>query len=714
MTSAHLQKFESVKTANIEWRNNLPFSTEFNDVYFSIHGAIEESQHVFINGNHLLNDWKTKQQTSFIIAELGFGSGLNFLNTAKHWHEHLSNTCNPSNITNEHCNNSHQQHLHYIAIEKRPFTLSDLKKTYALWPELSTYSNVLIKYYPSPTYGRHQIIFKQWNLTLTLMLMPLEDAFDDLMNESQSQQNKITVDHWFLDGFSPTKNSTMWGEKNASNIASLSKEGTRLATYSVAAAVKKPLTESGFTIIKRKGFAKKREMLTAVLENKPTMTQTPKFINIKHETPWFNLSSSSNAESPENKKNKKIAIIGAGIAGCTMAYNLSLKGFHCEIFESSSDIAYGASAAAAGLFHPQLSTDMNINSQFNWQAYLSLLRFINDLPDKVKSKIIINQGINRFLKDHKATEQLLELAKRLSLSKWVNNGDILAGKKSINFPHAAVLNIPAYCRLLLDLIPSHQLTLHTNTEILSIEKNNLEKNKQQWKLKLKGKQPCFDHVVFCVGANSQLLKQAIFTSTNDITNISRGQTCFIESQKLAAAINNPLCEQSYIIPKGNDQFHLGATFERQNDLNFDNKALSLNSQKKILSQTSAFLKSASLPYLNSDEIRSFELKGTVGYRLHSLDRMPLVGGLFDQKKLKNDFNKLGQVQLLRKNMSHYNKGGLWINTAYGSHGLLYSFLASQHLTALINNELSPLQTKISNALNPARFFIKELKASTKK
>ena len=92
MSSAHLDKFDSVKPAVIEWRNELPFSTEFDDVYFSAEGGVKESDHVFIQGTELVHDWNTKPQQSFSIAELGFGTGLNFVNTAHHWQQYLSET----------------------------------------------------------------------------------------------------------------------------------------------------------------------------------------------------------------------------------------------------------------------------------------------------------------------------------------------------------------------------------------------------------------------------------------------------------------------------------------------------------------------------------------------------------------------------------------------------------------------------------------------
>ncbi len=680
MSSAQLKKFASVKPAEIEWRDGLPFSIEFNDVYFSVHGAIEESQHVFIDGNQLRDDWKKSKQTLFYITELGFGSGLNFLNTARHWKQHLNRF-------------NRDQQLHYIAIEKRPFSIVDFKKTSLLWPELTEFSEALIHYYPSQTYGRHQIYFKQWNLTLTLMQMPIEDALDDLIKESQYQQNKIQIDHWYLDGFAPTKNTSMWGTENANKIAKLSKSGTRLATYSVARSVKRPLIEAGFELHKQKGFAKKREMLTAVL-NKPNSKATvSKFINLKYESPWFNIKQSC---MPLSFQENPIAIIGGGIAGCTMAYTLSQKGFCCDLFESNSDIAQAASGAAAGIFHPQLTGDMNIASQYNWQAYLLLLNFLSSLTEQETKKVILSQGIERFLRNEAITKKLSVLSQSLGITEWIKNSLLFPkNNRCISFPHSATIDMPAFCKLLLNKIPNNLLSVKKHTEIFDLQLEN-----QQWILFSKNKQHRYSQVIFCGGAKSTLLDKLNITSTNT----SRGQTCIFQNEKLANNIKNTLMESIYLIPRENSFFQLGTSFE-----DFEDDKLNQNSQIEMLNRASDLLKELCLPYLSQGEIDKIELKGTLGYRLHSQDRMPIVGPAIDKPKLMKDFDSLGQSRLSREKISHYNLPGLWINTAYGSHGLLFSMLASQHLASLITNCISPLSSSLSQALHPVRFFVQQLK-----
>ncbi len=60
-------------------QENTPISDQFDDVYFSNQDGLEESRYVFQQGNQLWQRWQKHEQAYFIIAETGFGTGLNFL-----------------------------------------------------------------------------------------------------------------------------------------------------------------------------------------------------------------------------------------------------------------------------------------------------------------------------------------------------------------------------------------------------------------------------------------------------------------------------------------------------------------------------------------------------------------------------------------------------------------------------------------------------------
>ena len=100
-----------------EWRDETPYSTAYGDVYHSAGGGPAQAQHVFLAGNGLPERWAQRER--FVILETGFGFGLNFLVTLQAWKRNRGTK------------------LHYVAVEKHPFTLQDLRTLHARYPELT-------------------------------------------------------------------------------------------------------------------------------------------------------------------------------------------------------------------------------------------------------------------------------------------------------------------------------------------------------------------------------------------------------------------------------------------------------------------------------------------------------------------------------------------------------------------------------------------------
>ena len=107
-----------MKYAQIEWNNGTPRSARFGDVYFSAGNGVEETRHVFLQQNELPQRWMESEH--FVIAETGFGTGLNFLVTMSAWlHSAPEDAC-----------------LHFISIERHPVSPDDIARLASRWPEL--------------------------------------------------------------------------------------------------------------------------------------------------------------------------------------------------------------------------------------------------------------------------------------------------------------------------------------------------------------------------------------------------------------------------------------------------------------------------------------------------------------------------------------------------------------------------------------------------
>ncbi len=216
----------------LKWENGVPVSGRFNDPYYSRADGLAETRHVFLDGNNLPARWSHLQ--AFHIAELGFGTGLNFCATWQAWE--TSKT---------------QGQLHFTSFELYPLEADEIDRALTAWPELYDYRLRLVDAW-TPKGG-----------IMTFGPVTLEVVTGDVRKTLPDWNGK--ADAWFLDGFAPARNPQMWEDSVLQGVSKASSTGASFATYTVAGFVRRALTTAGFKLEKRAGFGRKREMLTGRL-----------------------------------------------------------------------------------------------------------------------------------------------------------------------------------------------------------------------------------------------------------------------------------------------------------------------------------------------------------------------------------------------------------------------------------------------------------------
>lgn len=297
-----------------------PVAQEFDDVYFSVDGGLEESRTVFLQGCGLPKAWKG--ESVFVIGELGFGSGLNFLAAWELWLK----TALPG------------QCLHFLSVEAFPLSKQQLVRALEKFPKLNVLANQLISKWPDRVKGVHRLHFGA--VTLTLFHGGVEPALSGM---------DARVNAWFLDGFSPAKNPDMWSDDVCAHMARLSAPGAKLATFTVAGHVRRGLSQAGFKVEKKPGFGRKRERLEAV------------------------LSSGSITQKSVIPPVIPPVIIGGGIAGASIAHAFTRRGITPTLIEPHKELDTAASGNPAGLVMPKLDLQNRPESRFYNAAYLYAL-----------------------------------------------------------------------------------------------------------------------------------------------------------------------------------------------------------------------------------------------------------------------------------------------------------------------------------------------------
>lgn len=305
-----------------------PYSATFDDVYHSREGGPAQALHVFLGGNELPARWRARPR--FTIVETGFGAGLNFLATWAAWIEDAQRPAK----------------LHYVSIEKHPFSATDLAQLHARHPQFHSLSAELCAMWPMLVPGMHRLELNGGRVVLTLCFGDIAGALPQL---------RLAADAFYLDGFSPAKNPDMWTLRVFKALAKLAAPGATFATYTAASPVRGALLTAGFAVEKTKGFAAKRDMLRGECM-RPLATVSA---------------------SPE----RRAIVIGAGLAGSAVCERLAARGWDVNLIERASAPAQEASGNHAGTFHPLVTIDDSIMARLSRAAFGHALRHWKTLDD---------------------------------------------------------------------------------------------------------------------------------------------------------------------------------------------------------------------------------------------------------------------------------------------------------------------------------------------
>ncbi|MDC3141066.1 tRNA (5-methylaminomethyl-2-thiouridine)(34)-methyltransferase MnmD [Alphaproteobacteria bacterium] len=310
------------------------YSKSYNDIYFDKLNGPKETEHVYLNTNNLPKKFKNKQK--FVIAEIGFGTGLNFLLTWKLWKE------------NRKTNGS----LTYISFENAPLSKKDIERVYKKFKKLDGYSRFLLKNIPERCKSTHRIFIKADNINLILIY----DDITSLINFN------FKADTWFLDGFSPKKNPLVWTDKLFKQLYNFTNLDGSLSTFSVAGHIRRGLLKAGFKVSKLSGFGNKKEISYAIKKD---------------------LISSNQYKFSCEKKIGPVAIIGSGISGASLAYALRKRNIECFIIDKSYKLANGASGNKLALQMPKLTMDDSPYGLLSLEAFLysrKIAKNLNAIP----------------------------------------------------------------------------------------------------------------------------------------------------------------------------------------------------------------------------------------------------------------------------------------------------------------------------------------------
>ncbi|MFI8555140.1 FAD-dependent 5-carboxymethylaminomethyl-2-thiouridine(34) oxidoreductase MnmC [Psychrobacter sp. NPDC077938] len=661
-----------ITPAKIDWQlddtgNMVPVSGEFGDVYFSHADGLAETRHVFLEHNQLperLAHLAPKQ--CFTIAELGFGTGLNLLATWQLWRQ-LRET-NPQLAT---------ARLHFITTEKFPIPLADLTQILALWgqraPELMAFIDPLLAAYPPLISGCHRLSFSHDNLTVDMWFGDAAESLSKLALD-HSNQHTPCIDAWFLDGFAPSCNSTLWADSIFAQMQRLSRPHTTAATYSCAGIVKHGLREHGFHIKKVRGFGRKREMLTAIMTNAESSDLTDD-----------NNSRYAKQETTDSTFDNTV-VIGAGVSGLLTAWSLASRGITVTLLDKSAPLA-GASGNPRALLAPKMTPIHHVNEHLHTIGYLHSSRLYQELNQtavqlNTAPVLELTGALDLLIKANIGTEQIADYPDEMATTLSHEQAQIASGLKdqdlleNLYLPQSGLVNPQA----LKNIILTHPLIRFQQLEV-----NKINETEQQVRIEgIDGNRNTVtmtaDNIVICAAFESHKLDQRIF----DCRKI-RGQLSWFtpSTEQLSKLPKIPLKYSGYCArfnaQTGDDELNtvvadrpyllLGASFIR-NDTSTDIRPEEHQiSRDKLIN---------AIPEMASIIPADTSLwQGRAGIRTQTPDYHPIVGQLANSQRI-------------------------WTMSAMGAKGYALAPICAEALADMMLGSFAPLSETMLARLSPNR------------
>ncbi|GHA98979.1 bifunctional tRNA (5-methylaminomethyl-2-thiouridine)(34)-methyltransferase MnmD/FAD-dependent 5-carboxymethylaminomethyl-2-thiouridine(34) oxidoreductase MnmC [Modicisalibacter luteus] len=657
-----LPPLAALECATLDWREDAtgeaPHSTRYEDVYFSRHDGRAETEHVFIQHNHLPERFAAWQASRpFVIGETGFGTGLNMLCAWACFERHA-----PASAR-----------LHLVSTEKHPLTRDDLERALAVWPDFTHKARILIAQWPEPVSGVHRLVLNE-RITLDL-------HFGDSAERLSRLDGK--VDAWFLDGFAPARNPDMWQPALFEAMAAHSHPGATFATFTCAGFVKRGLRAAGFNWEKVPGFGRKREMLRGRID-------TPPIDGSRHATPWF--------VPPETCSARHVAVIGAGLAGASVAEALARRGVKVTLLDREAPGA-GASGNRQGALYVKLAAETNLQSRVYLAGLLHTRRWLARLDptrelwqDGGVLQLAMSdkeaQRQSSFMDFHRLPTSVVEAVDAARAGELAGTP---LSRGGLDYPGAGWVRPAALCQRLAATAGVH---FHRG-EVTSLTSTGIG-----WQLTLaNGDALAADQVVVATAWQAPLLAPLAWLPLRPI----RGQVSEVRVPSGMPTLSRVVCAGGYAPPAIDGVQCFGATFapgDTGTELREADHAANLAELKRTLPAYVAVLADAGVDWAQMD--------GRAALRAATPDKTPYAGPAPDAERWLSDYAGLAKDARRTPSVPGQHHRGLWVSTGHGSRGLASAPLCAEVIASRICDEPLPLERDLIDHLHPGRRLIADL------
>lgn len=388
--------------------------------------------------------------------------------------------------------------------------------------------------------------------------------------------------------------------------------------------------------------------------------------------------------------NRLAIVIGAGLAGTSVAERLAARGWSIDLIERAAAAGQGASGNLAGVLRPLPSLDDNRLARLTRAGFLYARRHFAALEAAELALRWRPTGVLHLARDETqaATQRRVVEAQQPEADDFCfvdrRQAAQLAGWPVSGggwwFAGGGWVAPASLCRANLARHPD-LIRPHYGCDVARIDRSA-----GLWRAYDSAAQVVAEAPILVL-ANAGDTKRFALAEHLPL-RAARGQV-----SHLPAAAGSPpdvvVCRSGYVTPAIDGVRCVGATFS------VDDGELGL----RLADTVENLVKLDFILPGHGGGLSAAALGGRVGFRPLAPDRLPMIGAVGDAAAIdpEHPARRLAEVPRVP---------GLYLNNGFGARGIVWSALAGELLACLISGEAPPLPDDLVDAVDPGRFLLR--------
>ncbi len=616
-----------------------------------------------------------QQHERFTLLDTGFGAGHNFIATWQAWRD------DPLRC----------ERLTFIAIDSQPLSLAKLQAAHADVANTAhtELAGLLRDAWPPLTRNLHDLRFDGGRVRLLLALGGVLGGWritlDALIAELVAEVDAFHV----VDPTTAPEQAT-WRPSLAQTLARLAAPGATLTMQGADAAVRASLVTAGFELGPVLGRAD-----TA---SAPGEAAEPELIKLAPHAPRFAARRVPVRQAAPPQMPKRALVIGAGLAGCATAWALAEQGWHSRVIERNHSPASEASGNAAGLFHGIVNPQDGMHARFNRAAALAACEAVDQAVREHKvagaTSGLLRTETDRDPAQMRLLLDALGLPPSYVQALSANEASAVAGMPLAQpawfYAGGGWVHPAGLARSFIERAGG-MASVCVNQPV-----DALRRTAEGWAL-CDAAGRVIDSAPVVVLANAGDALRLLGEPGWPVRRV-RGQ---VSGWPDGAHPGPPICRvpvagSGYLLPPLGGTVWFGATSQPGDDdptvRDADHAANLAQLQRLTGAPLAVLLAGSHAGWL-----------GRTGWRCSANDRLPIIGAVPDASALER-----GAPDQARRVP---RVPGLYVFTALGSRGITWSALGARVLAALVAGAPVPLEARLLDAIDPARFAVRARRRS---